>query len=968
MGPDRGPDGGPDRGWRPPKGSSSRETWRLLSVFLVLLLLGCGTTDPTPRGVVQGIVLVEGNALVGVTVELTGPLSRTATTDFSGRFLFDGVPTGAYVVSVRGVPPDAAFPATSRSAVVSEGGSVIVDFQGSFIRTASISGAVTSGGRGVGGVNVNLRGAATAATQTDGTGTFAFPGLRAGSYEVEITGIPPFLSFPSTRTTVELSTGQDHVVSFDGRSEITATAVIRSLSRRLPSGETEVVDPGNVRGQIEVTVTLDKGEDSPDSVMVLLGSEVVGKQIFQQGVGAPKEPDDPSSAPVDLVFLVNTAEFDPATGRPRTLNGERNLTVQLATREGGPEAWTASIPVVLRNPDTFTARVEGSRGPEEDLEGRRWWGGDLSVHLLPVIYSPGREVTSAVVEFRSPELGEVTRVTVLGQAPFLAIFPEESGVPGSLAGYQTTAPAGDELRVVSSRYADGGLLPGLPIHLAAGLRVDLAPPVSTTFALPRPSGSAECCLQNWVGSDFPFALGLGEVDDAGVGGVRATFHVGAAGLSDEEVAERPAVVRGGQIPATTGNAAYRAVAVLSDVLENRRVIPLTPSDGNPLANTRGAVFGVDQTSPTIELDPDGAGLGATAINPFGGSRWVLVAQAGESGMGPSPARVTVRLQAPGVEGEAGCLVPGPGPCEPEASTLIRNVPSSPPGYLTFRAWVVDRAGNRSDPLEARVLRDVLPPQVTPPSLPGALEGGRIRSFAATAEDDVDLHLGQVGIRFGEESGPTLPFSAPDTLGRPFSGELATEAGFAVRFPFVKGLESAPGGVPDGTLRPAVALVARAVDAARNRAQAVTPLPSPGDFLLRGFGPQVRGDDGVRRWELEASAQEVCREEGGCGDAVPGTIVLTGRARGAAGVFSRPFEAVHLLARVDGAHRWMGTVTVAETAEVGSGAEGREWRWELAWTPPRDLPSGPVQLVMVGVDGEGMALLSPELSEVVVRAP
>lgn len=942
---------------------------RLLFVLLALALWGCGTTDPIPRGVVQGIILVEGNALPGVTVELTGPLNRTATTDFSGRFLFDGIPAGPYVVSVRGVPPDAAFPATSRSAVVSEGGSVIVDFQGNFIRTASISGSVTSGGRGVGGVTVNLRGAATTTTQTDGTGTFTFPGLRAGSYEVEITGIPPFLSFSSTRTTVELSTGQDHVVSFDGRSEITASAVIRSLVRRLPSGEVEAVDPGNVRGQIEVTVTLDRGEDSPDSLLVLLGGEVVGKQTFQQGVGVTEEPEVPSLVPMDLIFSVNTAEFEASTGQPRILNGSQNLTVLLATREGGPEAWTASVPLVLRNVDTFIARVEGSRGPEEDLEGRRWWGGDLSVLLLPVIYSPGREVTSAEVELRSPEVGEVARVTVLGQAPFLASFPEEPGAPGSLAGYQTIAPTGDELRVISARYADGGLLPGLPILLAAGLRMDLAPPAPAAFVLPRPSGSVECCLENWVGSDFQFALGLGELEDAGVGGVRASFHVGEAGFTDEEVAESSAVVRGGQLPATTGNAAYRAVAVLFDVLGNRRVVPLAPSDGNPLANTRGAVFGVDRTPPAVMLDPDGAGLGATAINPPGGSRWVLVAEAGESGLGPSPARRTVRIQAPGIEGDDRCLVPGPGPCEPLAGTLVQSVSASPPGYLTFHARVVDRAGNRSDPVEARVLRDVLPPQVTPPSLPGALQGGAIRSFAATAEDDVDLHLGQVGIRFGNDPGLILPFASPDTLGRPFSGALVTEAGFSVRFPFVKGIESAPDGVPDGTLHPATDMVAQAVDAAGNHAEAAKSIPSPGTFILQGFGPQVRGDDGVRFWELEVSGQAVCRENGGCGETVPGTLILTGRARGAAGAFSRPFESVHFLAMAGGIHRWLGTVTAADMVEEGSGAEGREWRWELVWTPPGDFPPGPVRLVTAGVDREGMALLSSEQTEVtVVAAP
>jgi hypothetical protein len=90
-------------------------------------------------------------------------------------------------------------------------------------------------------------------------------------------------------------------------------------------------------GSIEVTVTLDKGEDSPDSVLVLVGGRVVGKQTFRQGVGVGGEPGRPVlGSPVDLVFLVNTAEFDPATGQPRVLNGERPPHRPAGHPGGGP--------------------------------------------------------------------------------------------------------------------------------------------------------------------------------------------------------------------------------------------------------------------------------------------------------------------------------------------------------------------------------------------------------------------------------------------------------------------------------------------------------------------------------------------------------------------------------------------------------------------------------------------------------
>jgi hypothetical protein len=169
----------------------------------------------------------------------------------------------------------------------------------------------------------------------------------------------------------------------------------------------------------------------------------------------------------------------------------------------------------------------------------------------PVIYSPGREVTSAVVEFRSPGSGRWPGSPSWGRRPSWPSSPKSPALLAPWPGIRPLPTAGDELRVVSSRYADGGLLPGLPIPLAGGLHVDLVPPASATFAshVPPVRGMLPPELG---GIGLPLRLGLGEVEDEGVGGARATFHVGEAGLTDEEVAERPALSAGGNFPRRRG--------------------------------------------------------------------------------------------------------------------------------------------------------------------------------------------------------------------------------------------------------------------------------------------------------------------------------------------------------------------------------------------------------------------------------
>ena len=82
-------------------------------VFLVIfgiftLLTGCGgggggssdpsTSDPVGKYVISGNVTLNGEALAGVTVTLSGTSSSTTTTDASGDYSFSGLDNGSYTI------------------------------------------------------------------------------------------------------------------------------------------------------------------------------------------------------------------------------------------------------------------------------------------------------------------------------------------------------------------------------------------------------------------------------------------------------------------------------------------------------------------------------------------------------------------------------------------------------------------------------------------------------------------------------------------------------------------------------------------------------------------------------------------------------------------------------------------------------------------------------------------------------
>jgi alpha-tubulin suppressor-like RCC1 family protein len=76
----------------------------LLSVLMILLLSGCGSSDPTYS--ISGRITSAGSALAGVTVTLSGDASMMVTTDADGNYTFRDVPGGTYTItpSLAGSP------------------------------------------------------------------------------------------------------------------------------------------------------------------------------------------------------------------------------------------------------------------------------------------------------------------------------------------------------------------------------------------------------------------------------------------------------------------------------------------------------------------------------------------------------------------------------------------------------------------------------------------------------------------------------------------------------------------------------------------------------------------------------------------------------------------------------------------------------------------------------------------------
>ena len=387
-------------------------------------------------GTVAGTVSAEGSGLAGVSVTLSGAQTLSATTDASGAYSFTNVEAGSYGVSIDASNhSDVTFPQTAKStAITTQGQTATVDFSGSYIRTASITGTVIAGSQAVAGVTVTVTGGPDSVTKTDDTdlgGDFSISGLRGGDYTITLSDVPANFNFAQMAKDITVETGGQGSATFVG-TELEEAVIMGSvlaggsgvggvtvtlsggasatettnangeftfdeldpgsytvtisgwdeekyefdvteLSADVDYGDVEElvfsgniislakisinaittgggpINLGNVFGQIEVALNIQRGEKPLDKVEVLLDDVIVATQTFSSAAeGAPEMQE---TEVVTLNVPTNQVRQGENGKIPAVWNGQRILTAILYEVNGDQPLPTNEVPMVLNNQD-----------------------------------------------------------------------------------------------------------------------------------------------------------------------------------------------------------------------------------------------------------------------------------------------------------------------------------------------------------------------------------------------------------------------------------------------------------------------------------------------------------------------------------------------------------------------------------------------------------------------------------------
>ena len=167
----------------------------------------------------MGMVAVEGEGLPGITVSITGRQDAQMLTDDNGQYTFTGLRAGNYTVEISGFDAtDVGFSSTSSAVQVAVGESKVWSFDGTYVRESVIAGQVSVEGNGLAGVTVSLQGMGDDDEQnTDVGGQFTFSNLRAGQYQLAISGYDTDeYGFSTTSATIRVEHGRTANVPFEG--------------------------------------------------------------------------------------------------------------------------------------------------------------------------------------------------------------------------------------------------------------------------------------------------------------------------------------------------------------------------------------------------------------------------------------------------------------------------------------------------------------------------------------------------------------------------------------------------------------------------------------------------------------------------------------------------------------------------------------------------------------------------------
>jgi hypothetical protein len=426
-------------------------------------------------------------------------------------------------------------------------------------------------------------------------------------------------------------------------------------------------------------------------------------------------------------------------------------------------------------------------------------------------------------------------------------------------------------------------------------------------------------------------------DQNGVGGITRTLYYRAGtGHTAAQVVSGGAVLPADRaaLESDVSNAYTMAVRIC-DALGNCR---------NELIGS----FGVDVTPPTLAiLTGSPANM---AINPTAGYQFSV----SDTRSGPAAQQLRVQLvrNAPGLTAAQRCPI-GWNATTETCGFENMNGPIDPTaqmageGYYTLTVQGRDAAGNVSGETVTRLaLRDVTAPTVSNVAIPASLVGGQAATFTAVATDNLDL--GRYSFRLEYANGFELPVQADQPLGSFGEESTVREATLSSTVNFVRAIEMATGGTPDGAFHLATAARFRVWDVANNTATqanafAVGTVTRPGTAIA-SFSAL-----GVQVFEMNTSPATIWTNPTGT---QVGSTTLRARAVGPSGTFGNPFTRVTFYRTIGGIHFPIGDATAAAT---DTGTE-RIWTYSGA-SVAAGTTAGTREYFAVGYTAQGDALVS-----------
>ena len=492
---------------------------------------------------------------------------------------------------------------------------------------------------------------------------------------------------------------------------------------------TKPTDGNSVNGTVSVDVSIERGDQVPAGLSLLVDGDVVAHQSF--GMAATPAMDEPAEQAPGITFTLSfdSGEYDAETGAVTYPNGEHVISAQLTVVGGAAPVSSNSVAVEFDNPNKVMASVSGlGEGAMNSSTGQIWYGGpDASVEItaVPVVYSSGGSVASLTLK----EFCDADAATD-SEAPF--VFTPDC----AKASYTTMKDEGDkpEFTVAGTKIAASG----------KALYLDFGGPAAPHFeAYPndRQDGwlnAAVDFLGEQKSSNKDGWLHYIDDDESGVGGYMPQLRWSTTTPSIVDGA-RAATPNALPTEATNKDAAC-VIATAVDLLGNESKLPsagtacasaaayaTTTGTGDDAETTYAAGIraGLDLTPPTIKFT--GASPGGISpktpvrsLNEF--QMQVADSEKDASGIHTEMPALAL-LEIRGIDNKVTCgkvddTLPGnkklTGECVSDGEGLAYSgavvrttgvMSKGTVGYYTFTAQAQDKAGNKSAEISRVALRD-----------------------------------------------------------------------------------------------------------------------------------------------------------------------------------------------------------------------------------------------------------------------